>query len=124
MRTCKEEEPMSSDDAYARPPRAATRRDIELMIAVAWNEDGARRGLSPLAWHLGDTDYVLFIGHADAYAREVRRDIVEARIADLGLADAIDVFHEPLARRGSDMVWTGEIDGIGIQLSYPAAMAT
>jgi hypothetical protein len=102
-----------------RPPRALGRAQLELMIGVAWNAEGTRRGLRPLAWRIGDGDLVHFIGSADAYARSARREIVEDWIADLGLADVVDPVHPPLRRRGADMVWTGSIDTVGVQFHYP-----
>ncbi|RII94627.1 hypothetical protein DZF95_03580 [Clavibacter michiganensis] len=104
------------------PPRAPTRHDIEVMIAVAWNDEGARRGLLPLAWKLGPDDFVHFIGSATAYASESRKDVIEDWIAALGLADNIDLNTSPLHQRGPDMIWAGHIDGIGIEFSYPATI--
>ncbi len=49
--------------------------------------------------------------------------MIEAWIAGLGLADAIDLTDGPLARRGEDMVWTGAIDEVVFELRYPAAYA-
>jgi hypothetical protein len=104
-------------------PRTPTRADIELMIAVAWNDDGAKRGLLPLSWQLGTVDFVHFIGTADAYAHDRRRDVVEDWIASYGLADNIDPATSPLKQRGPHMIWTGDIDCIGVELRYPAMPA-
>jgi hypothetical protein len=104
------------------PPKAPTRDDVELMIAVAWNADGATRGLLPLSWHLGADDFVHFIASADAYARECRREIIESWIASFGFADDIDPIISPLNRRGADMIWTGDIGGISVEFSYPATI--
>jgi hypothetical protein len=100
--------------------RAMSRADIELMVAVAWNAEGRLRGLRPLAWVIGDADFVHFTGNADAYSRAARREIIEDWIAELGLADLIDATAPPLQRVGRDMVWTGSIDSIGMQFRYPA----
>ena len=96
------------------------RADIELMVAIAWNAEGRTRGLRPLAWEIGDADFVHFIGSADAYSRTARREIIEDWIAELGLADDIDSTAPPLHRVGGDMVWTGAIDSVGVQFRYPA----
>nr|WP_228494781.1 hypothetical protein [Clavibacter sp. VKM Ac-2873] len=96
------------------------RGDIDLMVAIAWNAEGHQRGLRPLAWAVGDADFVHFIGSADAYSRAARREIIEDWIAELGLADVIDSTAPPLRRVGGDMVWTGAIDTIGMQFHYPA----
>ncbi|QIS38469.1 hypothetical protein [Clavibacter capsici] len=101
--------------------RSLTRLDVELIVAVAWNEEGARRGLLPLAWGIGEGDYLHFTGSADGYAAERRREIVEAWIADIGLADGVDLLTDPLRRRGSDVVWSGDVGGIGVEFHYPAA---
>jgi hypothetical protein len=100
--------------------RSMRREDIELMVAIAWNAEGRQRGLRPLAWEIGDADFVHFIGSADAYSRPARREIIEDWIAELGLADAIDSTAPPLHRVGGDMVWTGAIDSVGMQFHYPA----
>lgn len=101
-------------------PRSMGRADIELMVAMAWNAEGRQRGLRPLAWEIGDADFVHFIGSADAYTRAARREIIEDWIAGLGLADVIDSTAPPLHRVDGDMVWTGSIDTIGMQFHYPA----
>jgi hypothetical protein len=101
-------------------PRFIRREDIQLMIAVAWNDEGRRRGLRPLAWEIGDGDFVHFIGTADAYSPATRQDIIEDWIAELGVADAIDPVHVPLSRSGPDMVWTGSIGAIGMQFRFPS----
>jgi hypothetical protein len=111
---------MTADAHLPLGRRAMSREDIELMVAVAWNEEGRQRGLRPLAWQLGDADFVHFIGSADAYSRAARREIIEDWIADLGLADRIDSTVPPLHRIGPDMVWTGTIDAVGLQFRYPA----
>ena len=108
------------DAPHPPRPRFLRREDIELLIAVAWNEEGGRRGLRPLAWRLGDADFVHFIGSADAYTHDSRQEIIEDWIAELGLADSIDPLGPPLDRRGADMVWTGSIGAIGMQFRYPA----
>jgi hypothetical protein len=100
--------------------RSMTRQDIELMLAVAWNAEGIRRGLRPLAWQVGDADLVHFIGSADAYSPAARREIIEDWIADIGLTDTIDATAPPLHRIGPDMVWTGSIDSVGMRFHYPA----
>ncbi|CCE74613.1 hypothetical protein [Clavibacter nebraskensis] len=100
--------------------RSLRRADIELMVAIAWNAEGRTRGLRPLAWEVGDADFVHFIGSADAYSHGARREIIEDWIAELGLADVIDSTAPPLHREGADMVWTGAIDSIGMQFHYPA----
>jgi hypothetical protein len=106
-----------------RVEKPITRMAIETSIAVAWNAAGARRGLSPIAWRLGSPDDgVHFAGDADAYAPELRQDIIEAWIASLGLADEFNYYDEPLGQCGSNMVWTGTIDSVTFQLSYPASM--
>jgi hypothetical protein len=112
------------------PPRAPTRRDIELMIAVAWNDDGAKRGLLPLAWRLGSDEFLHFAGSAEAYAHGRRQEIIEEWIAALGLVDDIDPLSPPLHQRAQDMIWTADIDGIGVgvgvgvgvEFSYPATV--
>ncbi|RIJ59528.1 hypothetical protein DZG03_05335 [Clavibacter phaseoli] len=63
---------LSSPDPFL-PPRARARHDIELMMAVAWNADGATRGLQPLSWQIGADDFVHFIASADAHAHGCRR---------------------------------------------------
>jgi hypothetical protein len=104
--------------------RRITRLAIETSVALAWNAEGAIRGLPPLAWQLGGPwEGVHFSGDADAYAPEVRREVIESWIAGLGLADAIDLTDGPLARRGDDMVWTGVIDEVVFELRYPAQSA-
>jgi hypothetical protein len=101
------------------PRRALSRSQLELMVGVAWNAEGTRRGLLPLAWRIGDGDLVHFIGSADAYAAESRREIIEDWIAGLGLVDSLDPVNPALHRRGGDMVWTGSIDSVGLQFHYP-----
>jgi len=111
-------------DANAPLGRRSMRlEDVELMIAVAWNDEGRRRGLRPLAWRVGDADFVHFRGSADAYAAASRRDIIEDWIAELGLADTLDPVVPPLRRVGPDMVWTGSIDTVGMRFHYPAGPA-
>lgn len=111
-------------DAHAPLGRRPLRlEDVELMIAVAWNDEGRRRGLRPLAWQVGDADFVHFTGSADAYAAGSRRDIIEDWIAELGLTDTIDPVIPPLRRVGADMVWTGSIDAVGMRFHYPAGPA-
>jgi len=108
-------------DAHAPLGRRSMRlEDVELMIAVAWNDEGRRRGLRPLAWQVGDADFVHFTGSADAYAAASRRDIIEDWIAELGLTDVLDPADPPLRRVGPDMVWTGRIDAVGLRFHYPA----
>jgi hypothetical protein len=98
-----------------------TRLGIETSIGLAWNEAGDHAGLSPLAWKLGDPcDGIHFVANADAYALELRRDIVEAWIAALGLADHFDLIDDPLHRVGTEMVWTGTIDSVTFQFRYSA----
>ncbi|MFT2707147.1 hypothetical protein [Clavibacter zhangzhiyongii] len=111
---------MPTDAHRPRGRSALSREEIELMVAVAWNDEGLRRGLRPLAWQMGDADFVHFIGSADAYALGSRRGIIEHWIADLGLADSFDPLFPPLHRVGADMVWTGSIDTVGMQFHYPA----
>jgi len=111
---------MSPDGPLPLGRRSMRREDIELMVAIAWNAEGQQRGLRPLAWEVGDADFVHFIGSADAYSRPARREIIEDWIAELGLADVIDSTAPPLHRVGGDMVWTGAIDTIGMQFHYPA----
>jgi hypothetical protein len=109
--------------AYGVPPveRPITRLAIETSVALAWNTFGDSKGLRPLAWSVGDAlDGVHFAGDADAYAAELRCDIVESWIAALGLADQIDITDEPLHREGSNMVWIGSLDGVTFRFSYPA----
>ncbi|OUE23118.1 hypothetical protein [Clavibacter michiganensis] len=101
--------------------RSMTRLDVELIVAVAWNDEGARRGLLPLAWHIGEGEYLHFLGDADGYAVERRQEIVEAWIADIGLADDVQLLSDPLRRRGQDMVWSGDVGGIGVEFHYPDA---
>jgi hypothetical protein len=116
--------PTAPDHAPAPAERRITRQSIETSIAVAWNTEGELRGLQPLAWQLGGLwDGVHFAGDADAYAPELRREIIESWIAGLGLADTVDMVEGPLDRRGDDMVWTGSIDDVTFQLRYPAADA-
>jgi hypothetical protein len=105
-------------------PRFIRRDDIQLMVAVAWNDEGRRRGLRPLAWQIGDGDFVHFIGTADAYSPASRQEIIEDWIAELGVADDIDPVHELLRRDGSEMVWTGSIGAIGMQFRFPAPPVT
>jgi hypothetical protein len=95
-------------------PRFIRRDDIQLMVAVAWNDEGRRRGLRPLAWQIGDGDFVHFIGTADAYSPASRQEIIEDWIAELGVADDIDPVH----------VWTGSIGAIGMQFRFPAPPVT
>ncbi|MBP2458387.1 hypothetical protein ABID70_000946 [Clavibacter michiganensis] len=104
------------------PPRRRfiRRADIELIVALAWNEEGHRRGLRPLAWQIGDGDFVHFIGDADAYAAASRRDIIEDWIAELGVLDAVESSDRPLLRDGPDVVWTGSVGAVGMQFRYPA----
>jgi hypothetical protein len=103
------------------PPRIVTKAGIDTAVGAAWNLDGAQRGLLPLAWHLGDLDTAHFVGNANAYAPRLRRDIVEAWIADLGLVDdIIGLIHGPLQRAGSTLIWNGAVDGVSFQFSYPA----
>jgi hypothetical protein len=111
---------MHPHSAPPSTPRFLRREDIQLMIAVAWNDEGHRRGLRPLAWEIGDGDFVHFIGTADAYSPANRQAIVEDWIAELGIADDIDPVHALLSADGPDMVWTGSIGAIGIQFRYPA----
>jgi hypothetical protein len=111
---------MSTEAHRPRGLAALSREEIELMVALAWNDEGLRRGLRPLAWQMGDADFVHFIGSADAYAPSSRREIIEDWIAALGLADHVDPIHPPLHRVGAEMVWTGSIDTVGIQFHYPA----
>lgn len=101
--------------------RSMTRLDVELIVALAWNDEGARRGLPPLAWHIGEGDYLHFTGDADGYAAEFRQEIVEAWIADIGMADDVELLTDPLRRRGEDMVWSGDVGGIGVEFHYPHA---
>jgi hypothetical protein len=118
-----EETTVSTAREHAPTERPITRQGIETSIAIAWNAEGARRGLPPLAWRLGEPwEGIHFSGDADAYAPELRRDIVESWIAGLGLADAIDLTDGPLALRGRDMVWTGALDEVVFELRYPAAV--
>ncbi|WP_317229835.1 hypothetical protein [Clavibacter sp. MX14-G9D] len=115
---------MSTAPEHIPTGRRITREGIETSVALAWNAEGALRGLPPLAWRLGGPwEGVHFSGDADAYAPEVRREVVEAWIAGLGLADAIDLTDGPLARRGDDMVWTGALDDVVFELRYPASAA-
>jgi hypothetical protein len=108
-------------DAHAPLGRRPLRlEDIELLIAVAWNDEGSRRGLRPLAWQVGDADFVHVTGSANAYAPASRRDIIEDWIAELGLTDTLDPAVPPLRRVGPDMVWTGSIDAVGMRFHYPA----
>jgi hypothetical protein len=105
------------------PPveRPITRLGIETSIGLAWNSEGERKGLPPLAWKLGDAfEGVHFAGNADAYALEMRCEIIESWIAALGLADLFDLIDDPLQRVGAEMIWTGTIDGVTFQFSYPA----
>lgn len=102
--------------------RPITRLDIETSIGLAWNAAGEKIGLPPLAWRLGDPgDGIHFVGVADAYAPELRCEIVELWIAILGLADHIDFLNDPLRQEGTEMIWTGALDGVMFQFSYPAA---
>jgi hypothetical protein len=106
------------------PPleRIVTRIDLETSIALTCNTAGAAHNLAPIAWRLGEAwDGVNLIGDANAYAPDLRRDIVESWIAALGLADDLDTVIEPLQQEGSNMVWTSTMDGITFQLTYPAA---
>ncbi|OUE10268.1 hypothetical protein CMsap09_15070 [Clavibacter michiganensis] len=115
---------MSTAPEHVPTERRITRQGIETSVALAWNAEGALRGLPPLAWRLGGPwEGVHFSGDADAYAPEVRREVVEAWIAGLGLADAIDPTDGPLARHGDDMVWTGALDDVVFELRYPASAA-
>ena len=115
---------MSTAPEHVPTERRITRLAIETSIGLAWNAEGAIRGLPPLAWQLGGPwEGVHFSGDADAYAPEVRREVIESWIAGLGLADAIDLTDGPLARRGDDMVWTGALDDVVFELRYPADCA-
>ncbi|KDP92145.1 MULTISPECIES: hypothetical protein [Clavibacter] len=115
---------MSTAPDHVPTERRITRLAIETSVAMAWNAEGAIRGLPPLAWQLGGPwEGVHFSGDADAYAPEARREVIESWIAGLGLADAIDLTDGPLARRGEDMVWTGAIDEVVFELRYPAEYA-
>jgi hypothetical protein len=117
-----EETTVSTAREHTPTDRPITRQAIETSIAIAWNAEGAIRGLPPLAWRLGGPwEGVHFSGDADAYAPELRRDIVESWIAGLGLADSIDLTDGPLALRGDDMVWTGALDEVVFELRYPAS---
>lgn len=112
---------MSMAREHAPQERRITRQGVETSIALAWNAEGALRGLPPLTWQLGGAwEGVHFAGDADAYAPGMRRDIIESWIAGLGLADAIDATDGPLARRGDQMVWTGALDDVVFELRYPA----
>ncbi|MFS4506150.1 hypothetical protein ACMA46_07925 [Clavibacter sp. Sh2141] len=98
-----------------------TRLGRETSIALAWNAFGTQAGLSPVAWKLGEPgDGIHFTADADAYAPDLRCDIVEAWIAALGLADQFDLTDDPLRRAGTRMIWTGTIDGVTFQFHYPA----
>ena len=115
---------MSTAPEHVPTERRITRLAIETSIGLAWNAEGEIRGLPPLAWQLGGPwEGVHFSGDADAYAPEVRREVIESWIAGLGLADAIDLTDGPLARRGDDMVWSGAIDEVVFELRYPADCA-
>ncbi len=115
---------MSTAPEHLPTERRITRLAIETSVALAWNAEGAIRGLPPLAWQLGGPwEGVHFSGDADAYAPEARREVIEAWIAGLGLADAIDLTDGPLARRGEDMVCPGAIDEVVFELRYPAEYA-
>ena len=115
---------MSTAPEHVPTERRITREAIETSIAMAWNAEGEIRGLPQLAWQLGGPwEGVHFSGDADAYAPELRREIIESWIAGLGLADAIDLTDGPLARCGDDMVWTGALDDVVFQLRYPASAA-
>jgi hypothetical protein len=98
------------------------RTAVDAAITHEFNIAGARRGLSPLAWRLGSIDEgIHFSGHADAYAVDLRWDIVEAWLVYLGLADEFEYGDEPIRRAGPDMLWTGTVDGVTVQLSFPAS---
>jgi hypothetical protein len=115
---------VSTAREHAPTERRITRQAVETSIALAWNAEGELRGLAPLSWQLGGPwEGVHFAGDADAYACEMRREIIESWIAGLGLADAIDLTDRPLVRVGPDMVWTGVIDDVVFQLRYPASAA-
>jgi hypothetical protein len=111
-------ENVSTAPEHVPTERRITRQAIETSVALAWNAEGEIRGLPPLAWQLGGPwEGVHFSG--DAYAPELRREVIEAWIAGLGLADTIDPTDGPLTRRGDDMVWTGALDEVVFELRYP-----
>jgi hypothetical protein len=119
-----EEMTVSTAREHAPTERRITRQAVETSIALAWNAEGALRGLPPLAWQLGGQwEGVHFAGNADAYACEMRREIIESWIAGLGLADAVDLTDGPLVHEGDHMVWTGVLDDVVFQLRYPSAAA-
>ena len=110
--------------AQGTAPRTAAlacRTEIETTIADAWNAAGARHGLPPLTWRLGDQwTGTQFVATAESHPRERRRDVVEAWVVALGLEQEIDPVTDPLCRCGDDMVWFGTVDGMAFQLCYPA----
>ncbi|RIJ58569.1 hypothetical protein DZG03_08570 [Clavibacter phaseoli] len=112
---------MSHASETSTAPRWIKRRVIDAAIAQSLNAAGAEGGLAPMAWSLGSLDEGIHVsGHADAHPVAGRGEIVEAWIVHLGLADAFECTHEPIHLVGPDMFWTGTVDGVTMQLRYPA----
>ncbi|MFT7767018.1 hypothetical protein [Clavibacter tessellarius] len=115
--------PMLHLNRYGGAPKLHSA--VESTFSAVWNAAGAERGLLPLSWHLADPwSGAHFAASAAGHPEQHRREIVESWIVQLGLVDEVDPLTEPLKRCGDEMVWTGSVDGVTFQLTYPAEGTT